>query len=556
LRVALLLNSPTVSRWIHDVIRDLRASDVAEVVLVILREDEAPQPKPSFWRRILRGRSRIFYTLYTKLDNLLFRAEPDPFTPTDIQSLVHDLPTLRVKPIMTRHSDYFSDTDIETISAYDLDVAVVLGRFRILRGRVLSIARYGVWSYHHGDNLVKRGTPAGFWEVMEGAPVSGSILQILTEELDGGRVIYRSYARTDPRSVVRNRRKYYWKSATFLLRKLRDLYNEGAAALPDDSGVSSHPVPYSNRMYSTPTNIEMTRLLLRLTGRLLRDKLTKLLWWDQWFIAYRIGSPSADDADTPDLMPYRFKSLLPAKDRFWADPFPVKSRDRYHVFFEEWIAGRPRGHISVLEIDRTGPVGEPIPVLQRDYHLSHPFLFEWEGTHYLLPETGENMTVELYRAVSFPEKWELVGVLLSGVMAADATIARIGEFWWMFVAIGQERIPTNDELYLYWAESPLGPWHSHRRNPIKSDVRSARPAGRVFLHEGNHYRPSQDCSTSYGHAIVLNKIERIDPDRYLETEIARISPTWQRRLVGVHTINAVAGLTVIDACLRRPRLFG
>jgi hypothetical protein len=299
----------------------------------------------------------------------------------------------------------------------------------------------------------------------------------------------------------------------------------------------------------------MTQLLVRLTWRLLRDKLTKLLWWEQWFLAYRISNSLTDEAATPDLIPYRFKSLVPPKDRFWADPFPVRVSDRYHIFFEEWVSGKPRGHISVLQVDQAGAVCEPIPVLERDYHLSHPFLFEWEGTYYLLPETGENMTVELYRAVSFPEKWELAAVLLSGVMAADATIARIDDFWWMFVAIGQDRIPTNDELYLFWAEHPLGPWHPHRRNPIKSDVRSARPAGRVFLHNGNYFRPSQDCSTSYGHAIVLNRIDRIDPYRYEETEVARISPNWRPGLVGTHTINAAADLTVIDACLRRPRLF-
>jgi hypothetical protein len=456
---------------------------------------------------------------------------------------------------MTRHSDYFSDSDIETITSYDLDVAVLLGRFRILRGRVLGVARHGVWSYHHGDNLVKRGTPAAFWEVMEGAPVTGSILQVLTEDLDGGRVIYRSYAMTDARSVVRNRRKYYWKSAAFLLRKLRDLYHEGPDALRDDSGTSTHLLPYSGRLYSAPTNSEMARLLLALVGRLMRDKLTELFWWKQWFIAYRIGEPAAAGTNTPDLIPYRFKPLMPPKDRFWADPFPVKAGDRYYIFFEEWIYGRPRGHISVLEVDEKGPVGEPVPVLERDYHLSHPFLFEWEGAHYLLPETAENRTVELYRAVSFPDKWESAGVLLPDIAAADATLALLGNLWWMFATIGGTSISKNDELHLFFAESPLGPWRPHQRNPVKSDVRSARPAGQVFLHEGHHYRPSQDCSTSYGHAIVLNRIEAIDSTHYREIEVARLSPAWLPRLVGTHTINATAGLTVIDACLRRPRLF-
>jgi hypothetical protein len=42
-----------------------------------------------------------------------------------------------------------------------------------------------VWSYHHGDNEFYRGGPPHFWELYEKAPLSGVILQVLTEELDG-----------------------------------------------------------------------------------------------------------------------------------------------------------------------------------------------------------------------------------------------------------------------------------------------------------------------------------------------------------------------------------
>jgi hypothetical protein len=553
LRVALLINSFTVSRWIHDVVQDLRVSKIADVALVIKRESEVGQARPSFLRRIARNRSRVLYALYTRLDNFIFRAEPDPFTLSDIEPLLRDCPVLRVTPITTKHSDYFSDADVATIRAYDIDVAVLFG-FRILRGRALEIARHGVWSYHHGDNLVNRGVPAGFWEVMECAPVTGSVLQVLNEELDGGRVIYRSYSRTDSQSVARNRRNYYWKSSNFLLRKLRHLYQQGPGALRDASGTDGGPLPYSHRLYSVPTNSEMVPLLMRFLSRTVRKKLGDLLWRKQWFMAYQFGKSVGDGADEPHLVLYRFKPLTPPRDRFWADPFPVGVGDRYFLFFEELVYSKSKGHIAVMELNQNGPVSAPVPVLERDYHLSHPFLFEWEGNHYLLPETADNRTVELYRAVSFPDQWEPAGVLLSDVMAVDATIAKLGDRWWMFVNIGSECISTSDELHLYFADSPLGPWTPHRRNPVKSDVRSARPAGRVFLWNGQYYRPSQDCSVSYGHAIVLNRIDRIDPDCYLEVGVTSIRPYWRPNLVGTHTINSAGGLTVVDGFARKCRL--
>ena len=93
----------------------------------------------------------------------------------------------------TRFCDYLSDEDVSRIRAANVDVLLRFG-FRILKGPILRAAKHGVWSYHHGDNQVNRGGPAGFWEVMLNRPTTGSVLQILNEDLDNGRVIYRSYA--------------------------------------------------------------------------------------------------------------------------------------------------------------------------------------------------------------------------------------------------------------------------------------------------------------------------------------------------------------------------
>jgi hypothetical protein len=79
------------------------------------------------------------------------------------------------------------------------------------------------------------------------------------------------------------------------------------------------------------------------------------------------------------------------------------------------------------------------------------------------------------------------------------------------------------------------------------------PAGRMFFHGGSWYRPAQDGSQSYGYAVAIRRITRIDPDCYDEVSATRIDPTWDRRVVGVHTVNAIPGLTVIDARIRRSK---
>jgi len=547
LRIALLLDSEMQPAWVRAMVEELRSSPVCEVVLVVL--DASPAgPRRSFRERMSAYRRNFLYLLYSRLDARRFRSAMDPFVESDLSALFEGVPRLPVTPRKTKYCDYFDDTDVDRIRGFNLDVVIRLG-FRILKGRVLDVARYGVWSYHHADNRVNRGGPPGFWEVVEHRPVTGAVLQILTEDLDNGRVIYRSYSATNPYSVTQNLRGYYWKAAAFVPRKLRDLYTRGADAVGCPDG-DRYEV-YSNRLYQQPTNWEMLRFLPRLIGRYLRQKLSDLGARDQWFLAYKLRSRSAGAADTPDTTLYNFTALVPPLDRFWADPFPIRYGDRHYVFFEEYPYKTEKGHISVLTIGDDGTVGRPDVALQSPYHLSYPNVFEWEGQIYMLPECVESGRVQLYRCTSFPCRWEPAATLLEEA-GADPTLANIGGKWWLFVTLTPPSTGSwDDELHLYWADTPLGPWTPHPLNPVKSDVRSSRPAGRVFTYQGRWYRPAQDCAVRYGFGMRIQEILHIDERSYQEITVSDIRPNWRPGLSATHTLNAAGRLTVIDGQWRR-----
>jgi hypothetical protein len=239
----------------------------------------------------------------------------------------------------------------------------------------------------------------------------------------------------------------------------------------------------------------------------------------------------------------------------WADPFPAKEKDKYFIFVEEVLYKNKKGHISVIELDQDGKYREPVKVLEKEYHLSYPFIFRWRDGYFMIPETSKNKTIELYRSTNFPFEWKLEAVLMQDLKAVDATLFELDGLWWMFVNIGAEgTLNAFDELHLFYAESPLGPWQPHKRNPVKSDVRSARPAGRLFRWRGDWYRPAQNCSQNYGFAIALNKIERLDTERFAETQVSTIMPAWAKDLSGTHTLNCTDGLTVIDGMIKKIHL--
>lgn len=549
LRVGLLLDEMRQPAWVCRIVDDVLGAPYAELSLVVLNTTPVVACDPRPVRQALRDdRGHVLYALYRRLDRRLFRSRRDAFAVQDLSARLDGVPVVHVAPLRRDDADHFPDDALETIARYELDVALRFG-FDRLRGGALRIAEHGIWSHDRGDGLASRGAPAGFWEVVERSPTTGSSLHVLADDLDAEpRVIYRSHAKTDGRSVSRNRNNVYWKTSGFVGRKLRQLHESGADSL-DDARDPERTADGMKRR-TEPANAQMARLLVRLGTRTVSERLARAFHLHQWMLAYELTAESRGmETAFHELTP-----IVPPKDRFWADPFPVRHEGRHYIFIEELLYAHGRGWISVMPIDEKGRWQTPTKVLERDYHLSYPFMFEHEGFWYMIPETQANRTIEMYRCARFPDAWEPHTVLMSDVDAVDSTLAEIDGRYWLFANIAEPGADNYDELHVFHAGSPFGPYTPHPRNPVRSDVRAARPAGRLFRQRGELYRPAQDCSRRYGWAITFNRVDRISPTEYEEHEVSKVLPTWHPGLVSTHTFNFEGGLTVIDGRLKRRKL--
>jgi hypothetical protein len=533
LRIGVMLDSLTTSAWVTKIIEDIQASEFAHVSLVILNTPPAKQ-KPSLRKWLKDHWNLTLYHRYEQWDYQRYKADPDAKAKCDLSTILSEAPCITVNPVRRGSTDLFREDDLVQIRAANLDVVLRFG-FRILRGEFLNIARYGVWSFHHDDNREYRGRPPLFWEIYEGNPVSGSILQILTESLDGGRVIYRSHSATDFTSLYR-------KTAEFALRRLRDLDSRGWKYI-ESLETYTEQNNYVRGTYRIPNTFQMTVFLWRLLEQSVRTKLSLRLnsRFEQWFVAIRKRSP---DFSFDDTVGYHI--VRPPKDRFYADPFLFKRDGKNYLFLEDYRYSEARAIISCAEVGPQGALSEPVEVLRRPYHLSYPFLFECDGHIYMIPETRQNRTVELYRADSFPARWSLAAVLLEDVGAVDATIHQSDGKFWMFVGLSNDRYSSCDELGLFYAESLFGPWKPHRSNPIVSDVRRARPAGALFYQDGKLIRPSQDCSKAYGYALCFSEVTVLNEREYGEIPVGRINPEWTSNNLGTHTYSRSDDFEIID----------
>jgi hypothetical protein len=228
---------------------------------------------------------------------------------------------------------------------------------------------------------------------------------------------------------------------------------------------------------------------------------------------------------------------------FLADPFGVVGPDGPVLLVEAYVPERRRGEIVALRPDR----GTSSPVRTGlDGHLSYPCLIEDGGAIYCLPENAASGRVTLLRAERFPDRFEPAAVLLEDFAGVDCTPFRHEGRWWLLAM--DHRDQDVAKLFLFHADRLLGPWRPHRWNPVRCDLRNARPAGPPFLHEGQLYRPAQDCSRRYGGAVVLNRIDVLTTEWFHETAVARIEPDPAGRYSdGVHTLTPLgATRTLVD----------
>ncbi len=557
LRIGLLLNGTELAAWAYRMIEIIKDSDYAEISLIVENTLPAEKRRLSLVSQIARKiRSGQFWTTVIRLTLTTLERRligkpgglPNASKQVDGKDLLAGIEVIKVHPKRQGFSDYIEGDELARIQAHNIDVFIRLG-FRILRGDILRSARYGVWSYHHGDNRVNRGGPPGYWEVMESSPVTGTMLQVLTEDLDGGKVLYRSYSSTHDMSLADNKSNVQWKTLHFIPRKLKELHEEGEetffARVKEEN---AHPQFYDRRLYKAPTNSELGVLLWKKLLQKCRRKWNDALYFMQWFLLYDIREGISTSF-------WRFKHITPPKDRFWADPFIVARDNKYYVFIEEFLYATQKGHISLIVMNKDGSFEPPVRVLEAPYHLSYPFVFEFESNLYLIPESSANRTVELYKCMAFPLKWEFQRNLMNNCQVVDTTLFQWQGKWWMFVnQIQTVGASSWDELFLHYSDSPFSAnWTPHQRNPVVSDARSARPAGRLFVRNGRLYRPSQNCSGHYGYGFNICEITKLTETEYEEKIVSRVEPKWDKNIVSTHTINYEDGLTIIDGQLRRRR---
>lgn len=486
-RVAVLVESLAVPAWVEWTVTQIDAADPFELVAVV---PAASRPRPASPHSNAR---LLTYALYEWADRKVFGAAPA-------------MRATELPPILAGR------TVPEQTAPLDVVVSFLPAERTAWHGPP---PRHGVWTIDSVDDGRPASAPRRFWDVRGG---TGAAKTALVEVAGAGRrVIAEDSARADPLSLTRTRDDAAWTSARLVLRCLRLLARDGR--LEEGGAAALEPL-------ALPSTAATMRHATRTAVRGVAAKGRKTLVRREWFVAVRPRAGGAANG--------RVHALPNPTRGYFGDPFSIEVDGRHYLFVEDYSYDARRAAISVSEAGSDGRWSRPRRVLERDYHLSYPFVFEQDGVIYMLPETGEAGRIELYRAVEFPDRWQLERVLVDGLTAVDATLHVEDGHHWLFANV-QQGHEDRGELWLFEAASLDGEWRPHPRNPVVTDPGSARPAGRLFRRDGALIRPSQDCARDYGQAVVLNRVDVLSPSEYRETAVERIEPDWLAGLERTHT---------------------
>tara|TARA_A100001035_G_scaffold160495_1_gene126913 strand:- start:4271 stop:5947 length:1677 start_codon:yes stop_codon:yes gene_type:complete len=543
-KVGLLVDSLQVSKQIKDFIDLSLTSNNYEISTIIVNNSSilSEVPRKKIFKYIQRKGfskfiNKVFFIILNKLEKKIISKKLIYKNFYNIYKLPEsDFEVIKVSPIISKSglSYTYDDSDLEKIKRANLQLLVRGGR-GILRGKILTCCPNGIISFHHADNDVNRGGPAGFWEVYKKQPRTGFIIQRLNEELDGGDVLYKGFIRTSWFYSL-NKAKLYEISNPFLHKTIDEITS-------NSPNLKIYPkTPYVKKLYTVPNIIQILNYLLKTASIYLHKKVSRFFGRRiRWSVAYQFTNFWLK----PELGS-SIKIQNP-KNRFLADPFLIYRNGKHYCFVEDFDYSKDQGCISVYEIRKEGytKLGK---ALVEDFHLAYPYLFEFKGELYMCPDTHAKNDIRLYKCVEFPLKWEFEKTLINNISAVDTSIFFHEDRWWLISNMDYSPVGEHySQLHVFHNSSPIGEdWIAHKSNPAIFDPLKARNGG-FIIDKSKLYRVYQRQGFNlYGRAFGVAEIKSLSTEAYTEESLFEVEPDFFPNLIGTHTYNYSEGLLVFD----------
>ena len=487
----------SIPTWQRDVVEVLKRYYLVDYCSV---ERDKSESKLRSFLKLKDKIPRIFYAIQLLTESKLFRIN---FGEVKLENSK----VLKCYPKGTRYVDIVEVSDCQ-FAASDYVFGLNFG-FRIVRGGILGMFKGGLLGFHHGDPDNYRGSAPGFFEIHNGEPFVGLIIQRLSEELDGGEVLAKSFVPCHY-SLGLTQNWLFEKSSVLMTEFL------SGATYKEQS-----PMTQSfHRVYKFPKFVFILIYILKFWIRLIKSffkrKMEKYVPGRDWSIGYLTGG--------------RLRTVLMSnRDYYYADPFSLPDGSL--------VCERFNRKLNVGEIIRVNN-GKIIELLtDKDCHKSYPYYIKYKGFNYIIPETGVSKEIFLLKEID--GNYILIDSLETPQEIFDFSVFSDAEDYYGFYTVGNRgadslysvKIESIDPLKIDFSDSTL----------ITTDERFTRCGGRVWVEEESVYRIiQQQRFGNYGESIGIAVHDRYDLRSFDYVPLLNINQNFG--LLNLHTLDVFTGL--------------
>lgn len=542
-KVGILLHNTKCNHYFYKTISELSDRNADLFFLINDNNSVVKQKKVNVFRRIGPVFQAILFRVIIFSEKTILKRKNSKirkhFEIYDISDFNNHEPVI-LKPIFSKSGIFvkYSEKDIIKIKDLDLDIIVRGNAPGIFQGEILNTSKQGIISFHHGDNDWNRGSPPAFWEVYYKKPSTGFIIQILNSELDGGMIVYKGNV-TTKRTYVENLVSLYSESYPYLSHFImkNDLSNDFKSNV------------FSNQLLRKPTAIQsliyIYRVVFAFFKRIFESRILKLV--DRWGVAFLHSSWEGASLRKGVII----KNPV---DHYFADPFVITKNNITICYVEDYSRQTKKGCISAIQVFPDGEYKILGEVIKEEFHMSYPYIFEYENDIYMIPETSESNSIRLYKCIDYPMKWEYQGDIFNDIHAADTMVFLFNKKWWLLTNIkGYYGRDHCSKLLAFYSDSPISSnWTPHENNPIVFDSRIARNGGILFSKDDIVVRGRQKYDFNiYGASLSLSKILKLTKNSFIEEKICDVTPSFFNKIKGCHHIHSNNEYTVYDFVKRQ-----
>lgn len=411
---------------------------------------------------------------------------------------------------------------LETIARDQPDILIKFG-MGLLRVPDRGQLAVPILSYHHGEPAKFRGRPAGFYELLNGERTIGQVVQVLSNEIDSGKVVAAAETEAIPHSYRATLINAYRHSPLLLRKAIRNAIS--------NQGVCS---PTLGPAYRLPSNATVLRFLAERIGQTILRAAYGLTREKRWSVAVA----PADAAGSIETLTRNLSETTtwkivkrPSGYRFLADPF-------FHpeggILVEGMNAASGRGEILHLRDDSCRRLSG------RGGHFSYPSVIRSDGCQFVVPEISDWSPPQAYPLldglVGDPVELQVPGL----PRLLDPTPFAHERAIYLFGNLATE---GSSVLRLWVADSLYSQFVEHPASPIRISPNGARMGGTPLILNGQIIRVGQDLRRRYGDGISFFRVCQIDLRDYEEELIGEFRFADRR---GPHTFNLANGQRLFD----------